>query len=348
METGVVTRSMRATIVEDETEQNLVVQSEEPMLSLAQQDMAPSELALASILKELRDFRKDNKEQYSDIKRELRRVNDRVKEAEDRIDETETVLQAASKLIVKLTERQASLEERLIDQEGRARRDNLRIYGILEDKEGSDMITFLDNLLKTALGFPADQPLGIQRAHRALTVKPNDKTKPRSIVVKFGSYQTKEDVIRRAWQKKTVLCDGVRFFVDHDYPIEVLKKRNEYREAKLILRERRIKFQTPYPSKLRVFYDNGTRIYKDASEATRDMAERGLNVTIVKPAATPDKEELQRLSAWHRAPTRHLARRTEGGGETLDHHSGEARGPLERQRTHYREKLQAFRRDNDD
>lgn len=39
-----------------------------------------------------------------------------------------------------------------------------------------------------------------------------------------------------------MLCDGVRFFVDHDYPIEVLKKRNEYREAKLILREKRIKF----------------------------------------------------------------------------------------------------------
>lgn len=61
----------------------------------------------------------------------------------------------------------------------------------------------------------------------------------------------------------------MRFFVDHDYPIEVLKKRNEYREAKKILREKRIKFQTPYPYKMRVFYDNGTRLYKDAAEATR-------------------------------------------------------------------------------
>lgn len=341
METGVVTRSMRASVLEDETEQNTEERSEAPMLNLAHQGMAPSELALANILKELRDFRKDNNEQYSDIKRELQKVNDRVKEAEARIDETETVLQATSKLIVKLLETQASLERRVIDQEGRARRENLRIYGILEGKEGSDMITFIDNLLKTALGLPNDQPLGIERAHRALTGKSSDQTKPRSIVVKFGSYSRKEDVIRRAWQKKTVLCDGVRFFVDHDYPIEVLKKRNEYREAKQMLREKRIKFQTPYPSKLRVFYDNGTQLYNDATEATRDMAQRGLNVTIVKPAATPDQEELQRLSAWHRVAR---GRRAERG----DQHAREARGSQERQRAHYLEKLQAFRRDNDD
>ena len=32
-------------------------------------------------------------------------------------------------------QRQANLEARLIDQEGRARRDNLRIYGIPEDRD---------------------------------------------------------------------------------------------------------------------------------------------------------------------------------------------------------------------
>lgn len=182
-----------------------------------------------------------------------------MEEVEGRIEETKTVLQAASKLIMRLNECQASLEERLVEQEGRARRDSLWIYGILEDKEGSDMVNFLDKLFKNALGFPNEQSLGTEKAHRALVAKPNDQTKPRSIVVKLGSYRVKEDVIRRAWQKKVVLCDGVRFFVDHDYPSEVLKKWNEYREAKKILRKNRIKFQTPYPSKMRVFYDNGNK-----------------------------------------------------------------------------------------
>lgn len=64
------------------------------------------------------------------------------------------MLQATSMLIKRLTQRQANLEARLIDQEGRTRIDNLRIYGILEDKEGSNMTSFLDKLLKNTLDFP--------------------------------------------------------------------------------------------------------------------------------------------------------------------------------------------------
>lgn len=274
MEKGVVTRSMKSTtLTEDDLEDSQKDRGHASMLNLAAKGVETPEPTLLNILKELRDFRKDNNDQYSDIKRELKRANDRVEEAKVRIEESETVLQVVSGLIMRLTERQVGLEVRLDEQEGRARRDNLRIYGIAEDKEGTDMVRFLDNMLKTALGFSNDLSLGVERAHRTLTAKPDAQAKPRSIVVKFGSYRMKEEVLRRAWQKKEVFCEGVRFFVDHDYPIEVLKKRNEYREAKKILREKRIKFQTPYPYKMRVFYDNGTRLYKDAAEATRDMAD---------------------------------------------------------------------------
>lgn len=50
--------------------------------------------------------------------KELKRANDRLDEAERRIDETVSVLQAAPMLIKWLTECQANLEARLIDQEG--------------------------------------------------------------------------------------------------------------------------------------------------------------------------------------------------------------------------------------
>lgn len=122
------------------------------------------EASLRSILNELWEFRIDNKAQLSDIKQELKRANDRLDDAEGRIDETETVLQATSTLIKRLTQCQANLEARLIDQESQARRDNLRIYGIPEDKEGIDMIGFLDNLLKSTR-LPQDRELGIEQAH---------------------------------------------------------------------------------------------------------------------------------------------------------------------------------------
>lgn len=51
------------------------------------------------------------------------------------------------------------------------------------------MVGFLDNFLKSARDW-------------ALAPKPNNlQSKPQSIVVKFRSYRTKEEVLQRAWQK---------------------------------------------------------------------------------------------------------------------------------------------------
>uniref|UniRef100_W5LVG8 L1 transposable element RRM domain-containing protein n=1 Tax=Lepisosteus oculatus TaxID=7918 RepID=W5LVG8_LEPOC len=136
--------------------------------------------SLQKILYELRDFRRDNKEQLMDIKQELSKVNKRLDKAEGRIEEVETRVLTTETAIKKLLQRQITLETKLTDQEGRSRRENIRIYGIQKESEGRCMVTFLENLL------PKDVKLGIERAHRALAPRPKGPdAKPRSIVAKF-------------------------------------------------------------------------------------------------------------------------------------------------------------------
>lgn len=77
---------------------------------------------------------------------------------------------------------------------------------------------------------------------------------------------------------------GNKVFLDYDYAPEILKKRKEYTEAKKVLKDKNIRFQTPFPVRLRVFYEVETRIYNSVEEATRDMAARGLRVEVIKPA----------------------------------------------------------------
>lgn len=101
---------------------------------------------------------------------------------------------------------------------------------------------------------------------------------------------------------KEVLCHNARFYVDHDFPSKVLKKRGEYAEAKKVLKEKQIK--TPYPAKVHIFYNDGTRLYQDAAEATRDMVSRGFSVAVVKSSSTPDQEEIGLLSTWQQAAGR--------------------------------------------
>ncbi len=128
-------------------------------------------------------------------------------------------------------------------------------------------------------------------------------------------------MLRLAWQKRGL--HRKRINLNHDYTPDVLKKRREYAEAKSVLKEERIRFQTLFPPRLRMFYPEGTVLYGSAEEATGDMAKRGLPVSVIKH---PESlfEQIQRL-------TRRTSRRP-GNQER----AGKVGG--------YKERLQAFRR----
>ncbi|RXN04046.1 putative transposase element L1Md-A101/L1Md-A102/L1Md-A2 [Labeo rohita] len=266
---------------------------------------AEGEIGLEKILEELREFRKENNEKLADIKEDLNNTNKRIEEAENRITEAEEQIQQTGEALVELLKLQTQLESKLTDQEGRSRRDN--IYGVPEGSEnGSSTITFIEKLLKDGLDLDPSTELQIQRAHRALAPKPTDSARPRSIVVKFLSFKTKEDILGQVWRKGGLKWNNSRITCDHDYPPEVLKKRKEYAQVNTALKEKKIRFQTPYPAKLRVFYEGETMLYNSAEEATKDMKARGLQVDVIRPQQTL----LERLQ--HRTWTTKRGRGTPG------------------------------------
>ena len=66
------------------------------------------------------------------------------------------------------------------------------------------MVEFVQKLLRETLEVPPTTELGIERAHRALAPRPSGdrEDKPRSIIIRFLRYTTKEEVLRKAWGKK--------------------------------------------------------------------------------------------------------------------------------------------------
>lgn len=144
------------------------------------------------------------------------------------------------------------------------------------------MIMFIENLLKENLELPHIDDLRIERAHRALGPKPPPDVPPRSIVVRFSSSKTKEEILKQVWLKKGLVHQGKKVFVDHDYAPEILRKRQEHAEAKRVLKENNIRFQTPFPAR-RIFYEGETCLYNSAEKATKDMVKRGLPVATYKP-----------------------------------------------------------------
>lgn len=95
--------------------------------------------------------------------------------------------------------------------------------------------------------------------------------------------KTKELILRRGWERKAIYINKQRIYFDHDYLPAILNNRKEYSEEKRVLRENKIGLQTPYPANLHVFYEDGTKLYQNAYEATKDMNAQGFTVKMMHP-----------------------------------------------------------------
>lgn len=256
------------------------------------------------------DFSNDIKQEFNNFKLEmnhklenaLTQVNGhetRLTEAEQRVEELESANTDLRDALLHSIRQQKTLQTHVTDLEGRSRRNNVRIYGIKEGSEGTSMATFINDFLKMELTFDADIDLQIQRAHRSLGPKPTDDNISRSILVNFQTYDTKDKVLKAAWAKK-ITHKGKAVWFAHDLPSEINNQMKEYKDIKKLLKEKQIRFQTPYPAKLRVHWQNGPRVYNNATEAAEDMKRRGYPVNIPKKTDADWEQRLNRSPHWSR------------------------------------------------
>lgn len=257
------------------------------------------------------------------MKEDLTNICGRLGEAEERIDGAESRIQSSEELLIELAKLHAKSEDKLSQLEGNLRRQNVRIYGVVEGAEdgSTSVITFIETLLVNGLSLSPLLTHAIERAHRALANKPQAGAPSRSFVVKFANYRIKDDIIKKAWQAKGFDFQGKRVYLDNDYAPEIQHRCKEYNKAKAALRNKNIHFQTPYLFKLRVFYSSGPVTYNSTQEATEDMVEQGIQVLIVSgPASLLNRV---RLLTWQT-----------GGNEKKRRNSAQKQG--------FKEKLQVF------
>lgn len=90
------------------------------------------------------------------------------------------------------------MADKLEDLEMRSRRNNMRIFGVLEgtESQSSSVAKFVDTWLREELGL--DTEMQIQRAHRATVPKPDPGQPPRSIGINFQQFSTKELASKKA------------------------------------------------------------------------------------------------------------------------------------------------------
>ena len=154
------------------------------------------------------------------IQCDMKAVSLRVTEAEDRISTNEDDV---ASLKTQTSTMKAVIEElvsKVDELENRARRSNLRLVGLPEKVEGSDMCVFLERWIPEVLGkhhFP--RPVLIERAHRISGAGVNDAeaggrsgARPRVVLMKFLNYADKFRAMKAARSKGEILYDNQRVF----------------------------------------------------------------------------------------------------------------------------------------
>lgn len=269
--------------------------------------------SLTELSKEIKDLKQDIKKDLSEFKnevkttmkadfsefkadvlREIQNQNATIAEAQTRIVDLESACSELKETLITTVKLNREMRDKIDDLESRSRRNNLRIYGIPEDTEGKSVMDFVKDLLKSQLDLPAELDLQIQRAHRALRPKPTTNATARSIIVNFLQFQIKELVLKKAWQKK-VEIDGRRVYFDNDYTADVVEQRKAYGPIKTALKEKGIRFQTPY-TKMRIHWDTGLQTYGSAEEAAQDLQSRGFQVSVNRGDRNNTRDVVERLN----------------------------------------------------
>lgn len=258
--------------------------------------------------REVSELRADIDQKFATVSTEIQEQGERINANHARTEEVEAWSEEANAVFLELLREQRRMAEKLDDLESRSRRNNLRIYGIPEDTEkAGQMIEFLNEWLSSELSL---SDLQIQRAHRALTAKPKPDKAPRSVIVNFLQFSTKELVLSKAWGKKDINIGESRVYFDHDYSAGVLQQRKDYVHVKAALKAQGIRFQTPY-TKMHIHWASGKKTYNSAHEAADELRRRGIEIdsTPKEPTGNSLLERLRStaLSSWRRVEGRSAA-----------------------------------------
>ena len=153
------------------------------------------------------------------------------------------------------------------DLEGRSRRNNIRLIGILEDVEGPNPTEFVSGLLQDILSL--DKKPILDRAHRSLREKPGKDKPPRPFIIRLHYYQDRDRILRRAGEAFPLSYQEKRVSIFPDYTTAVAKKRAQFGDAKRLLRHiKGVKFRLLFPALLKITLPDGAlHKFEDPSAA---------------------------------------------------------------------------------
>ncbi|KAJ1101196.1 hypothetical protein NDU88_006268 [Pleurodeles waltl] len=149
------------------------------------------------------------------------------------------------------------LRSKVIDLEGRSRRDNFCFLGFPEEIEGSDVQSFLKNTLPQLTGLTFDPPLEFQRAHRVGPKLQEGTNHRRPIIACFLRYTQARQLLQKAHMQGPFRMNDLQIQKTADFSKETSECKKAFLALRPCLRQLEIKFGLFEPARMWITKNNG-------------------------------------------------------------------------------------------
>ncbi|CAH2293798.1 Hypothetical predicted protein [Pelobates cultripes] len=207
--------------------------------------LPPSAGMIIQLIQNLRvDLKNDFRKDFDTMYRVLENIGQRTEDVEYRMQVQE---QSHLDLVntVKELQKQVNLQaEKMADSEDRSRCNNLRIRGIPDNVETSNLIHYFQKIVKMILPKATDLDLIVDHIHRL----PKSATAPKDTIVRLHFFHIKQEILSTVG-KSGLPADYKYIKVFQDFSAYTMRRHREFQPFTTELRQREIRYRWGFHSK---------------------------------------------------------------------------------------------------
>ncbi len=178
---------------------------------------------LIPALRELREDIQATNNFVKELRVEIEAIATAAKQTRDRVDSVQAAAREDRRTVTDLRNQLERLTEKMTDIENRSRRNNVRLVGLPEGAEGSNVAGFLRVNLSKWIPLLKGRDIEIDRAHRVYDGG-RGSDRPRTLIFRVLRWHDRSEILKGARQAYPVKCaqdnDTLLFFIIPIYPVQ--------------------------------------------------------------------------------------------------------------------------------